>query len=55
MGKIYLIKQMTPQFINTGKVKVPETVANAFNNFFLTITGNLNLHKVRKEDTISFF
>jgi hypothetical protein len=32
----------------------PETVANAFNNFFLTISESLNLHKMGKEDAISF-
>jgi hypothetical protein len=41
-------------FTNNGGVKDPETVANAFNNCFLTIIENLNLRQVRREDAISF-
>jgi hypothetical protein len=41
-------RQMSSLHINSGKVKNPETAANAFNNFFLIITENLNLHQVGK-------
>jgi hypothetical protein len=35
-----------PSFLpNNEKVKVPGTVANAFNNFFLTVTEKLNYIK----------
>jgi hypothetical protein len=44
---------MPPRLINGDEVKDPGKVADAFNNFFLTITENLNLHQARKEDAIS--
>jgi hypothetical protein len=40
--------------INSEKVNDPETVANAFNTFFLTVTKNLNLHHVGREYAFSF-
>jgi hypothetical protein len=36
------------------KKKYPEKVADVFSSFFLSITENLNLHQVGKEDPISF-
>jgi hypothetical protein len=35
------------------KVKEPGKVADAFNNFFLTITENINIHRAGKEDAIT--
>jgi hypothetical protein len=52
-GKVHLTEQIPSVFTEYGKVKDPETVANAFNIFFLTITESLNLHKMGKEDAIS--
>jgi hypothetical protein len=39
---------------NNEKVKDLGTVANDFNNFFLTTTESLNLHQVGREDAVSF-
>jgi hypothetical protein len=39
---------------NNKNVKDPETLANAFNSFSLTITESLNLHQLGREDAISF-
>jgi hypothetical protein len=39
---------------NNEKVKDPGTLANAFNNDFLTITESLNLHQAGREDAVSF-
>lgn len=41
--------------INSKKLKNPENVAVAVNNFFLTVAEILNLHQVGKEDVILFF
>jgi hypothetical protein len=35
-------------------LQVPGTVGNAFNNFSLTVTESLNLHKMGKDGAISF-
>jgi hypothetical protein len=51
-GKVHLAEQIPSLFTNSGKVKDPESVANACNNVFITIS--LNLHKMGKEDAISF-
>jgi hypothetical protein len=49
-----LTEQMPSVLTNSGNVKNSETVVNAFNNFFLTITKNLNLHQVKREDMMLF-
>jgi hypothetical protein len=41
-------------FINGENVKDPEVTVDAFNNFFLTITENLNLYQEMRGDAISF-
>jgi hypothetical protein len=40
---------------NDKKLKRPNNIANAFNTFFLTITGKLNTHEVLKVDAFSFY
>ena len=35
------------------KLKDPKNVANAFNNFFITIAEKLNIQKIEKGDAIS--
>jgi hypothetical protein len=47
-------EQMPSLLTKNGKEKNPEPVANAVNNFFLTITENLNSHQLGIEHTISF-
>jgi hypothetical protein len=39
---------------NNEKVKDPGTVANVFNNFFVTMTESLNFHQVEREHAILF-
>ena len=40
--------------MNTGTVKDQTTVANTFNNFFLTTSEKLNIHKFEEGNVISF-
>jgi hypothetical protein len=44
---------MPSLLMNREKVKDKRKVADAFNNFFLTITENSNLHQAGEEDAIS--
>jgi hypothetical protein len=44
---------MPSLLINGKKVKDPGKVADAFNNFFLTVTANLKKYKSGKEDAVS--
>jgi hypothetical protein len=48
--KVHLTEQVPVSFL-----QLPGTVANnAFNNFSLTVTKSLNLHKMGKDGAISF-
>jgi len=40
--------------VNIGTLKDQTTVANTFNNFFLTASEKLNIHKFEEGDAISF-
>jgi len=44
-----------PSIPTIKKLKHPNNVANAFNTFFLTITGKLNTYEVLKVDAFSFY
>jgi hypothetical protein len=44
---------MPSLLINGEKAKDPEKFIDTFNNFFVTITENLNLHQAGKEDAIT--
>jgi hypothetical protein len=48
-GKLHLTEQIPPLLINSETVEAPETIENAFNTLFLTITENLKLHQMRRE------
>jgi len=39
--------------VNDEKLKDPTNMANAFNNFFTTITYKLNIQQIQQEDAIS--
>ena len=39
--------------VSDENLKDPTYIANAFNNFFTTITWKLNIQHIEKEDTIS--
>jgi hypothetical protein len=39
--------------VNDEKLKDLTTVANAINNFFITITEKLNIKQIEKRDAIS--
>jgi hypothetical protein len=45
---------MPSHLVNGEKVKDPGKDADTFNNFFLAITENLNLHQAGKEDSSHF-
>jgi hypothetical protein len=45
---------MPSLLINDEKIKYREKVADVFNNFFLSVAENVNLHQVGREDPISF-
>jgi len=47
-GRIHPIEQFPSTLVNMGKLQDQETVANAFNNFFLTTSEKLNRHKSEK-------
>jgi hypothetical protein len=51
---MHLTEQMPSLLSNNEKVKDPATVANAFNNFFLTTTEILNLHQAGSKDAVLF-
>jgi hypothetical protein len=53
-GKMHLSEQMPFLLTNNEKVQDLGTVANGFNNFFLTTTESLNLHQAGIEDAVSF-
>ena len=52
--KLHSTKQMSSLVINNTNLIGLENIATAFNNFFLSVTENLNLHKVWKEDATLF-
>jgi hypothetical protein len=39
--------------VNDEKLKDPKNAANAFNDFFITITEKLNIQQITKGDAIS--
>jgi len=53
-GKVHSTEQVHSIVIKCEKIKGSKNVANAFINFFLTITLILNIHQVEKEDNILF-
>lgn len=52
--KLHSTKQMSSLVINNTNLMGLENMATAFNNFFLSVTENLNLHQVWKEDATLF-
>jgi len=42
-GKVHSVQQLLTLPVNAEKLKDPTNVANAFNNFFVTITEKLNI------------
>jgi len=54
IGRMHPIEQVPSSLVNIGKLKVPTTVANTFNNIFLTNSEKLNVHKFENGDAISF-
>ena len=47
-------EQIPTLFVNSQKLKDSKTVADAFNNFFFTVTGQLNVKNLSKGDAILF-
>jgi hypothetical protein len=54
-GRMHPTEQVPSSLVNIGTVKDQTTVANTFNNFFLTISEKLDFHKSEKGDATSFF
>ena len=52
-GRIHPIEQVPSSLVNIGKIKVQTTVANTFNNIFLTTSEKLNTHKFENGEAIS--
>ena len=50
---MHQIEQVPTSLVNIGTPKDQTTVANTFNNFFLTTSEKLNVRKF-EEDAISF-
>jgi hypothetical protein len=53
-GKEHPVEEAPSLLVNNEKLTDPTMVANAFNNFFLTVTEKLNTQKPEKGDAISF-
>ena len=53
-GRMHPVEQVPSTLVNMAKLKDHKTVANAFNNFFLTTSEKLNRYKSEKRDAISF-
>jgi hypothetical protein len=51
---VHPIEQTPSLLVNNEKLKDPTIMANAFNNFFLTVTENLKIQKLEKGDVILF-
>jgi hypothetical protein len=51
---VHKIEHATSLLVNNEKLKDPAIVANAFNNFFLTVTEKLHIQKPEKGDAILF-
>ena len=48
-GRMHAIEQVPSTLVDMGKLKDKKTVANAFNNFFLTTSEKLNRYKSEKK------
>ena len=48
IGRMHAIKQVPSSLVKIGKLKNKTTVANNFNNLFLTTSERLNIHKFEK-------
>jgi hypothetical protein len=48
------IEQVPSSLVKIGTLKDQTTVANTFNNFFLTASEKLNIHKFEEGDAVSF-
>jgi hypothetical protein len=47
-GKVHPTEQVPSSVVTNEKLKDPKSMANAFNNFFLTVTEKLNILKFGK-------
>ncbi|GFG38826.1 hypothetical protein Cfor_11239 [Coptotermes formosanus] len=53
-GKVHPAEQIPSLLVDNKKLNDPKSVANAFKNFFLNITENLDINHKGKGDAISF-
>jgi hypothetical protein len=47
-GKVHSLEQVPSILKNDEELQDPKNMTNAFSNFFITFTENLNIHHVRK-------
>jgi len=52
-AKIHSVERVPTWLLKDEKLKVPTDVANAFYNFFTTITEKWNIQQMQKGDAIS--
>jgi hypothetical protein len=52
-GKLHPTEQIPSLVVGNEKLKEPKSMANAFNNYFLTVAEKLNVQKFEKGDAIS--
>jgi ribosomal protein L33 len=53
-GKVHPTEQVPSLVVSNEKLKDPKSMANAFSNFFLTVTEKLNVQKFQKGGATSF-
>jgi hypothetical protein len=51
---VHPTEQVLSLVVSNEKLKDPESMANAFSNFFLTVTEKLNVQKFQKRGATSF-
>jgi hypothetical protein len=53
-GRMHPIEQVPTSLVNIATLKDQTKVANTFNNFFITASEKLNIHKFEEGHAISF-
>jgi hypothetical protein len=46
------VEQFPTLLVNDERLQIQTNAANAFDNFFITITAKLNIHEIEKRDVI---
>jgi hypothetical protein len=51
--EVHSLDQVPSLLVNDDELKDPTNVANAFNNFFITVSEKLHIQQIGKGDAIS--